>query len=57
MNDVQRDDCYAIVEHKHVLFCFYATDDHAAIQEAHVMGWQPENVRALRDGKWCEVVL
>jgi hypothetical protein len=31
------------------------TDDEAAFREARVMGWELENIRALRDGKWSDV--
>jgi hypothetical protein len=46
---------YGIFDGYTLLFNFYATDDSAAIREAKCMGWEPENVRALRDGKWQEI--
>jgi hypothetical protein len=49
------DHCYGIFEDGRLRFNFYATDDEAAFREARVMGWELENIRALRDGKWSDV--
>jgi hypothetical protein len=50
-------DTYGLYDEGRLVGTFFAPNDRIAIRDAAALGYEPCEVRVLRDGKWCEVTL